>query len=92
MRKRLWSFLAVWLMAVSIMFAQNVVSGIVYEAETGDPVIGASVVVKEAAGVGAATDIDGKFTVKDVPVGGKTLVVSYIGMETKEVPLKSYCC
>ncbi|MBR0046070.1 MAG: TonB-dependent receptor [Bacteroidaceae bacterium] len=90
MRKRLWSFLAVWLMAVSIMFAQNVVSGIVYEAETGDPVIGASVVVKEAAGVGAATDIDGKFTVKDVPVGGKTLVVSYIGMETKEVPLKSY--
>lgn len=89
MKNRFCSILAVWLMAVSTMLAQKVVSGSVFEAETGEPVIGATVIVKEASGVGAATDINGKFTIQNVPEGGKTLVVSYIGMETKEVPLQS---
>ena len=89
MKNRLCLIVAVWLMAVSTMFAQKVVSGTVFEAETGEPVIGATVIVKEATGVGSATDINGGFTIQNVPEGAKTLVVSYIGMETKEVPLKS---
>ena len=58
------------------------ITGVVSDA-TG-PVIGASVVVKGTSN-GAATDIDGRFTLNVQP--GQTLVVSYIGYLTKEVKI-----
>ena len=88
MEKRLWSFLAVCLMAVSMAFAQHKVTGVVLESETGEPVVGASVVVKGHAGIGASTDLNGNFTIPNVPSSAKTLMVSYIGMVTKEVAVK----
>ena len=55
--------------------------------ENGETVIGASVVLKSNPKVGAVTDADGKFTLtvsntKDV------LVVSYLGYQSQEVPMK----
>ena len=88
MKKRLLSFVVFSLMAVGLVFAQQTVSGIVLDSETGEPVVGASVVVKDAGGVGAATDVNGRFTLQNVPKGNKTLMVSYIGMVTKEVTIK----
>ncbi|MCH5174436.1 MAG: SusC/RagA family TonB-linked outer membrane protein [Prevotellaceae bacterium] len=89
MEKRLWSFLAACFMAFGVAFAQQkTVTGVVVESETGEPVIGASVVVKGLSGVGAATDVDGRFTIKDIPNSATTLMVSYIGMRTKEVAIK----
>ncbi len=55
---------------------KKIVSGTIVD-NTGLPVIGANVVLKDNPGVGAITDIDGKFTL-EVPVGA-TLLVSYIG-------------
>ncbi len=49
---------------------------------TGEPVIGASVLVKES-GTGAVTDIDGNFTVS-APVGS-TLEISFIGYKAVTV-------
>lgn len=72
---------------VSMAFAQQKITGVVIEAETGEPVVGASVRVK-GANIGAATNIDGKFSI-DLPSTSKTLVISYIGMKTKEVVAKS---
>ncbi|MEG0464597.1 TonB-dependent receptor, partial [Bacteroides sp.] len=40
--------------------------------------------------VGTITDIDGKFTLSNVPSSAKTLQISYIGMMTQEVGIKSY--
>ena len=88
MEKRLWSFLAVCLMTVSMAFAQQKVTGVVIESATGEPVVGASVLVMDANGVGSATDINGKFTINNVPSSAKRLMVSYIGMVTKEVAIK----
>lgn len=48
----------------------------------GQPLIGASIVVKEN-GSGTQTDIDGKFTIKADPT--QTLVISYLGSKTKEI-------
>ena len=56
------------------------ITGVVSDA-TG-PVIGASVVVKGTSN-GAATDLDGRFSLNVQP--GQTLVISYIGYITKEV-------
>ena len=50
--------------------------------ENGDPVIGASVFEKGNARNGAATDVDGKFSVKVKP--GTMLKVSFIGYHTAE--------
>lgn len=49
---------------------------------TGEPLIGATVMVKGSSN-GTATDIDGNFTLNNVE--GKTIVVSYVGYKTKEV-------
>ena len=62
--------------------AQNKVTGTIVDA-MGEPVIGASVVVK-GAGTGTVTDIDGNFTIDNVPENSK-LEVSYVGYRTQTV-------
>ena len=56
--------------------------GIVIDKD-GNPLPGAGVLVKEIKGTGVSADIDGKFEIS-VPVKGKTLVFSSLGMETVE--------
>ena len=63
------------------------ISGTVVD-ESGMPVIGANVTVKEDPKVGVITDIDGKFSLT-MPARGKTLVVSFIGYAEKEIKVKN---
>jgi len=56
-------------------------------AEDGEEVIGASIVVKGTP-TGTVTNFDGTFQL-DVPQSATTLVVSYIGMRSQEVAIKS---
>jgi len=63
------------------------VTGVVVSADDGQPVIGASITVKGEK-VGVITDMDGTFTLGNVPSGARTLVVSFIGMKSKEVPIQ----
>lgn len=66
--------------------AQNVtVKGTVMD-KLGETVIGASVVQKGNASNGVITDIDGNFSI-NVPANA-TLIISYVGMKTQEIPLK----
>ena len=67
--------------------AQTKVTGTVVSSENGEPVIGATVVVKGAASTGTITDADGKFTLT-VPTGAKVLVISFIGMTSKEEAIR----
>lgn len=60
------------------------VSGQVID-ESGEPLIGVNVLVK-GTNKGTATDFDGKFVIEDVDENS-ILVFSYIGYQTKEVPL-----
>lgn len=66
--------------------AQTHVKGTVVSAEDGEPIIGATVLAKGTT-VGISTDIDGNFEL-NVPAGVKTLVVSFVGMNTQEVAVK----
>ncbi len=63
------------------------VTGTIVFADDGTPVIGASVFVKGTT-VGTVTDIDGKYVLTNVPAGAKTIVFSFIGMQTEELPIK----
>ena len=68
-------------------FAQNeiTVTGRVTDA-TGEAVIGGSVIVKDAKGLGTITDYDGNYKIKVQQY--RTLVFSYIGYKTQEVLIK----
>lgn len=68
------------------VFAQTTVNGLVIDSNR-EPVIGASVLVKGTT-TGAATDFDGRFTLK-VPDENSILVISYVGCETREVAANS---
>lgn len=82
MQRILLTFLCV-LLGASV-FAQNgTIRGTVTDAENGEAMIGATVVIKGTTN-GAATDIDGKFSISVAP-GTYTLVVSYVSFQTKEV-------
>lgn len=52
--------------------------------ENGEPVIGASVVVKGTA-IGTVTGIDGQYELKNVPEDG-TITFSYIGYKSQDIP------
>ena len=58
------------------------VTGTVTDATDGEPLIGASVMIKEKPGSGVATDLDGNYSLDVNP--GQTLVVSYIGYKKAE--------
>ncbi len=67
------------------VFAQNItVNGTVQDA-SGEPIIGASVLL-DGTSKGMATDFDGNFTLANVPSNGK-LTVSYIGYKTQTVAI-----
>ncbi len=77
------SFMALMTLFIQFSFAQNV-SGTVLD-DTGEPVIGANVVVAGTT-VGTITDFDGKFSL-DVPSDAKELTISYLGYTDMKVPL-----
>ena len=68
-------------------FAQNkTITGLVVDGN-GESIIGASVLVKGTTN-GIITDIDGKFTLNDVPEAG-VIQISYIGYKTQEISAKN---
>ena len=84
MGKKILMFLACAIMSAGIAFAQQQVTGTVVDSETGEPLVGATVKVKGTT-QGVLTDMDGKFTLKNLPSRGSTLVVTCMGMKPVEV-------
>lgn len=68
-------------------FAQNVVSGIIKDAISNEPLIGATVLVQES-GKGTITDIDGRFEIETISTD-KTLLISYTGYTTQSVAINN---
>ena len=80
-------FLCISAFSVTAVNAQTTkVVGKVISADDDAPVIGASVIV-EGTTTGTITDFNGAFSI-DVPKNAKTLIISYIGMESQKVGIK----
>lgn len=75
-------FLAMLLMCATFAYAQSKVNGRVADT-SGEPIIGASVMVQGTSN-GGVTDINGNFTVNNVPAKA-ILKVSYVGYVTQSV-------
>lgn len=65
--------------------SQEEISGTVLGTNTGESLPGANVLVKGTS-TGTSTDMEGKFSI-DAPSLQDTLIISYIGYETLEVPI-----
>ena len=83
MKKRLMMVLASMLLSLGTVLAQTKVNGTIVSSDDGQPVIGASIMVV-GTNVGTVTDANGRFDLT-LPEGGKTLRITYIGMEPLEV-------
>ena len=79
MMKRLLVLAVAFLAFATVtLHAQTTISGIITDAELGDPLIGANVIIQGTT-VGASTDLDGNFSItSDTPLPW-TLDISYTG-------------
>lgn len=60
------------------------IAGRVTDAGTGEPLIGANILVKSTA-YGASSDLEGNYVILNLPPGEYTLEVMYIGYNNKEI-------
>ncbi len=83
--KRFLFFLTIILS--SSVFAQNerTVRGVVLDASQ-NPIIGATVVLKDNPTFGTVTDLNGEFKLT-IPQDNQTLVISFVGMESQEIDM-----
>ena len=80
MKARLLLFL---LFVSATAFAQRnqTIRGTVVDAETGQPLVGATVFVETHEMIGASADLDGRYKLERVPVGRLEVKCSYVGYE-----------
>ena len=78
MKKRFVLLLACLLAGIGLTIAQTpkTITGVVISEEDNQPVVGASVLVKGTA-IGTTTNVDGKFTISNVPSSARTKSIGY---------------
>ncbi len=77
--------LLLFLFTTQIVVAQRTVDGTVTDAESGEPLIGASIIIVGSS-MGTITDFDGSFSL-DVPSDATTVSVSYTGYQAQEISI-----
>ncbi|MGF0098399.1 SusC/RagA family TonB-linked outer membrane protein [Prevotella sp. SGI.027] len=87
MEKRLGMVMVGLFLCIGMVFAQTKITGTVISGEDGEPIIGASVLIKGTTVGGTVTDIDGHFTLNTAE--GTSIVISYVGMETQTLKAKN---
>jgi len=65
-------------MSTFLIAQEGSVSGRVTDTDTGDPLVGANVIVV-GTNLGAATDVNGEYSISRVPAGAQRLNANYIG-------------
>lgn len=73
------------MLQMAVVNAQETINGTVADGASGESLVGATVVLKGST-LGTVTNVDGKYNLK-VPSFQDTLVFSFVGYETQEVPI-----
>ena len=69
------------------LFGQGTVRGNVYDEDSGEPIMFGTVRFSELT-TGANTDIDGFFSMTDIPAGNYSLIVTYVGYDSVAVDVR----
>ena len=70
--------------------AQGLITGHITDVRTGEPLIGASVIVKSEKGKGVVTDVDGNFSLQTKVEAPLTLRVEYVGYRAIDVDVYDF--
>ncbi len=81
MLRKFLPVLVLLLLSSGFAFSQGSITGTITDATTGEAIIGANVVV-QGSQVGAATDVEGRFLIKNLSAGTYTLQVSFVTYKT----------
>lgn len=85
MKSKNLTFLFGLLLMSAVAHAQTgTIRGTIFDEETGEALIGATAQIPGTS-KGAVTDMDGKFNIPNVEVGTHTVLLSYLGYQTKQV-------
>lgn len=84
MKRFLLFFTALCLVVFTASAQDRVITGTVTD-EDGEPLIGVSILVKGTT-TGSITDLEGKYSLS-VPADAETLIFSYVGFTSKEIPI-----
>ena len=78
------------LQSMSVVAQTATVRGNVFDSGSGEPVMFASVEV-DGTNLGATTDMEGFFSISNIPAGDQVLILTFVGYEDlrKEITLKS---
>ncbi len=80
MQRKLYLALFIAAFVPFLVFASGKIRGKVTDAGTGEPLVGANVVVVGSQ-MGAATNVSGEFVILNVPAGTYALKTSYVGFQ-----------
>ena len=72
-------FIASFLSSLALGGSTGKITGVVKDKKTGDPIIGANVML-EGTTLGATTDIEGKYFIINVPPNDYNLEVTMVGI------------
>ncbi|KZS39772.1 TonB-dependent receptor [Aquimarina aggregata] len=84
MKKITFLLVVILLATVGETFAQGVVTGTIFDAESNAPLPGANV-IESRTNNGTTTDFDGKFSIKVTKPTG-IINISYVGFQTQNIP------
>lgn len=77
-------FLLIFIAQASFAQGSVTIKGRIFDQSTKEGLPGANIQVKGTS-IGAASDLDGIFMIHNVPSGGQTIVVSYIGYQSETI-------
>ncbi|WP_428235978.1 TonB-dependent receptor [Gracilimonas sp.] len=77
-------FIALFMLSSGVLYAQTsgTITGTVKDAKTGEPLIGATVIL-EGTSLGAATNAEGRYTINNIPTKTYNVKASFVGFITE---------
>ncbi len=83
-----YMFLLLFVFGLSLAHAQESgkLQGKVTDKNSGDPLPGANVFL-EGTSLGAATSVDGEFSIRQIQPGSYSMIIRYVGYQEKKMPI-----
>jgi len=78
-----YKYLILLIFITSIFCNNSSIQGFIADSESREPLIGANIML-DGTNLGAASDEDGFYSIKDIPIGSYTVIAMFIGYETLE--------
>jgi TonB-dependent receptor len=70
----------------SLALSSGTLKGLILDAATNEPLVGAHVMLAGTA-IGGASDINGQYMIRNIPAGKYTVRCSYVGYDNKEIQI-----